>query len=147
VANIGLASRAVFWIFYAVTLAVFARRKKTFENLLLFSLLGYLSFFTFNTGVSDNHLFLAFVLSVILAAFNARYAWLAFVLLVTTNLNLLLFAGGARRAIRLPNTVAEHNFTAEFAAFNVLLFLALWTCCLFLGPGEARTQQPVRPAR
>jgi hypothetical protein len=50
--------RMFFYLSYALILIVFARQKKTFERLITYSMLGFMSYFVFNTGVHENHLFL-----------------------------------------------------------------------------------------
>jgi heme/copper-type cytochrome/quinol oxidase subunit 3 len=52
--------------FYAVAVFAFMKREKTLTNLIRYSLAGYLAYFIFNTGVHENHLFLAAILSSIL---------------------------------------------------------------------------------
>jgi hypothetical protein len=55
-----------FWTTYLLLLALFFHCEKTFTNLLVFSVLGYLCYYTFNTEVHENHLFLVAILAVVL---------------------------------------------------------------------------------
>ncbi len=73
---------------------------------LRFSLVGYLVYFMCSAGVHENHLFLAGLLSIALTWQNSRWAWVAVVIGLAANLNLVAFYGwrGAG-ATRLVNGV------------------------------------------
>jgi hypothetical protein len=58
-----------------------------------FALAGYLVYFMCSAGVHENHLFLAVLLSLALAWQAPRYLWVAVVLAVAANLNLVAFYG------------------------------------------------------
>jgi hypothetical protein len=61
-----------FVAFYVWAWVASVRQPKSFGRLLRFSLVGYLAYFTFNTGVHENHLFLAVIVAVALYAKRVR---------------------------------------------------------------------------
>jgi hypothetical protein len=88
-----LFAKGIFAAGFCYTLFIFMRVKNSFENLLIFSLAGYLLYFTFNTGVHENHLFLALLLAVLLTAINASYLSLTVFIALAMNINMLFFYG------------------------------------------------------
>jgi hypothetical protein len=86
-------SRLLFGSAYLAAVYLAARRENTFENVLMTSLLGFLSYFTFNIGVHENHLFVATVLVFLLYVENRRRGPLAAFIILYSNLNLFLFYG------------------------------------------------------
>lgn len=74
---------------------------RTAGGFVRFALAGYLVYFMCSAGVHENHLFLAVLLSLALAWQAPRYLWVAAVLAVAANLNLVAFygwdGGGAER--------------------------------------------------
>ncbi len=91
--SIVLVPRLLFWGTFATAILVYSRREKTFEHLMRWSLLGYLSYFMLNTGVHENHLIMAVLLSSVLFWMNAEYRWLLLWVTLAGNLNLLVFYG------------------------------------------------------
>lgn len=121
-------SKIAFYVFYAVALIVFPRRQRSFDDLLRFTIVGYLAYFTFNTGVHENHLFIAALLGVILYQFSPRDVYAALILVLSANLNLIVFYGfngGATYTRQIGVDIA-----LPLALFNVVFFLVLWvaTC-------------------
>jgi len=107
-------------------LFIFYRIKSHFESLLAFMLAGYLLYFTFNTGVHENHLFIAVILSVLLAALNKRYYPISLLIILAFNINLILFYGlNGRMVINrvLFNTLDP---TLVFALANTITFTWIW---------------------
>jgi hypothetical protein len=91
--SIVLVPKLLFYGTFATALLVYSRREKTFEQLVRWSLLGYLSYFMLNTGVHENHLSIAVLLSSVLFWMNAERGWLLLWVTLASNLNLLLFYG------------------------------------------------------
>jgi len=122
----------LFFLSYISVMASFLRRDKTFEAMINFSLTGYLAYFIFNTGVHENHLFLAAILSVILFWVNRDRLFVMVILLLMSNINLFVFYGitgsglGFSRAI--ANTV---DVALLLSIFNVSFFLVLWGMNVF----------------
>jgi hypothetical protein len=91
--NIVLVPRLLFAGAFATATFAHMRREKTFEQFVRWSLFGYWSYFMLNTGVHENHLFLAVLLSIVLFSLKPGYGPLMLLLIVASNLNLLLFYG------------------------------------------------------
>ena len=66
---------------------------RTSAGFVRFALAGYLVYFMCSAGVHENHLFLASLLSIVLAWQTPRFLWVAVVLAVAANLNLVAFYG------------------------------------------------------
>jgi len=121
--KITLLPRMIFTVVYFVTLLKFFRTEKTFENLLLFSILTYLAYFLFNIGVHENHLFLIVILSLLLLWLNAKHLMLAVVIIFINNINLWIFSGFDGSAFGLNRGIWPISFMLSF--LNLLLFLIL----------------------
>lgn len=85
-----------FVIFYLLTLYAFVRSQKTLDDLYRFMLAGFFTYFMLNTGVHENHLYLAMMLALLLAARQKRYLPVAGLMILAMNINLLLFQGLGR---------------------------------------------------
>ncbi|MBI4707810.1 MAG: hypothetical protein HY761_07805 [Candidatus Omnitrophica bacterium] len=55
-----LIPKLLFFISYAIAFLAFFKKEKSFENLIYYSLVGFLAYFIFNTGAHENHLFIIF---------------------------------------------------------------------------------------
>jgi hypothetical protein len=87
-------TRCLFALAMLVVLAAFWRGSRTFEQLLAASIAGLLAYFLFNTGVHENHLFLACLLSVVglwLLPLVLRTPLL--IVIAMTQVNLVAFYG------------------------------------------------------
>src|SRR5438876_10605631 len=51
-----LPEKILFYVSYGAILIAFALQKKTVKELIVYSMLGYLSYLLFNTGAAGNHL-------------------------------------------------------------------------------------------
>jgi len=120
-----LLSRAVFLLGYALALLAFLRSRRLPLQLLQYSLLGYLVYFVFNLGVHENHLFLAVILSLLLAHHDARWRTLATYLAIALNLN-LLFSYGLTGHASLPHVLYEtFDLGIICATLNTLVCIGL----------------------
>ena len=108
---------------YAAILFVFARQTKSFERLIVYSMLGYMAYFTFNTGVHENHLFLICCLAWILVCIQPEQLVRSISLTLAANANLFLFYGVF--GDRLQRVIAGVDITIFFAIANICLFLGL----------------------
>lgn len=134
---ITLVPRLLFVLGYATTLVAFFRREKTFGNLLLFSIVGYLAYFTFNTGVHENHLFVAALLSIVLYWATAGHFRLMVYALAMSNINLILFYGADGRGLGFSRAIAGTvDVALVLAVFNVGVFLALILAILTAPPDD-----------
>ncbi len=123
--EINLLPKLLFILFYSITLVTFFRRDKNFEGFLKFSLIAYLSYFIFNTGVHENHLFLVIILSFVLFWSNRNNFLLMIVMILMSNLNLFLFYGINGAGInRVINNTLDVAF--PFSILNVILFFVFW---------------------
>ena len=118
-----LPEKILFYLSYAAILIAFARRKKTFERLLVYSMLGYFSYFLFNTGVHENHLFPVVCLAWILVFIDSNQLVRAINLSVAANINLFLFFGAFGQ--RINTVIAGVDATLWFALANIGLFIGL----------------------
>jgi hypothetical protein len=121
-----LAPRLLFFLFYAVTLVVFIRRDKGFEELINFSLIGYFAYYSFNPGVHENHLFLIAVLSIVLFWLNREHFMVMLILIVMSNINLVLFYGLDGTGLGFSRVIANVDIALLLSLFNVNFFLMLW---------------------
>jgi hypothetical protein len=113
-------NKVLFYLSYGAILFAFVRQTKTFERLILYSMLGYFAYFSFNTGVHENHLFLLSCLAWILAFIEPAQLLRAINFAVAMNANLFLFYGAF--GSRLNPVVAGFDITLLFAAANICLF-------------------------
>jgi hypothetical protein len=118
-----LPEKILFYLSYAAILIAFALQKKTFKRLIVYSMLGYLSYFLFNTGVHENHLFPIACLAWILVFIDSSQLVRAINLSIAANSNLFLFAGVFGHGVRC--VIAGIDITLWFALANIGLFVGL----------------------
>ena len=119
-------SKILFMVFYVSSLWMFWRSEKRWQELLQYSLLGYLGYFVFNLGVHENHLFLAVLLAILLAVEQLRWRPLLFAIIILFNLN-LLFSYGVSGNSSLPHVIAQtFDITFILACVSLLLAAYLW---------------------
>jgi hypothetical protein len=118
-----LPEKILFYLSYAAILIAFVLQKKTFRQLLVYSMLGYLSYFLFNTGVHENHLFPIACLAWILVLIDSGQLLRAINLSIAANINLFLFAGAFGQGVRC--VIAGVDITLLFALANIGLFVGL----------------------
>src|SRR5205085_880961 len=107
---------------YAVVLIAFFQRPKTYERLIRYSMLGYMCYFIFNTGVHENHLFIVVCLAWILVFLNSAY-WLESInLSLAANINTIIFYGVFGTGLGFSRVVAGLDITVLFAIANIFLF-------------------------
>ena len=114
--------KILFYLSYAAILIGFARGSKTFQRLVTYSILGYLAYFCFNTGVHENHLFLICCLAWILVFLSPAQLTRGLSLTLAANANLFLFYG-----------VLGDRLQRVFAGIDITLFFAVANLCLFAG--------------
>lgn len=113
-------NKILFYLSYAAVLFVFARQAKTFERLLVYSMLGYLAYFSFNTGVHENHLFLVCCLAWMLVFVEPTELVRCINFSLAANANLFLFFGVFGQ--RLNPIIAGVDITLLFVLANLCLF-------------------------
>jgi hypothetical protein len=136
-----LFSRVLFFSAYVTTLVAFCRGERTFEDLLRFSLIGYLAYYVFNIGVHENHLFIPVVIVVILFWLNRGYVGLAATVILMSNINLLVFYGVD--GIGFYRVVGETlDMALLFAVYNTSFFVVLWASNVFVNEAPKAGQPP-----
>jgi hypothetical protein len=115
-----LPERFLFYLSYIAIVITFALQKKTFRKLVVYSMLGYLSYFLFNAGVHENHLFLVCCLAWILVFVDQDQLPRAINLSIAANANLFLFFGAFGQ--RLSPVIAGIDVTLLFTFANLCLF-------------------------
>ena len=111
---------------FVITLGVFLRRKANAENLLLSLVTVYFAYYILNTGVHENHLFIAAVLALVLAGLHERYLSLALVLNLINIINLLLFYPFYEDVLKRGSLVFHTDIGLVMAVFNTLFFFYFW---------------------
>jgi hypothetical protein len=112
--------KILFYLSYAAIVFVFTRQRKTFGRLVAYSMLGYLAYFSFNTGVHENHLFLVCCLASILVFLEPEQLVRGINFSLAANANLFLFYGVFGQ--RLNPVIAGVDITLLFAVANLCLF-------------------------
>jgi hypothetical protein len=130
--------KLIFGIVYLVTLLAFLKRKKSFENLILFALLGYVTYFMLDSGVHENHLFIGTILGVVLYSINPKYKHVALFLSLFSNLNLFLFYGIHGSGFGLEH-VWGIDLTVVLSGVGLILFVILLIRSLRIQPVENQT--------
>ncbi|HEV2047596.1 MAG TPA: hypothetical protein VGQ95_13495 [Chthoniobacterales bacterium] len=120
-----LPEKILFYASYSAVFVVFARQKKTFERLIVYSVLGYMAYFVFNSGVHENHLFLVVCLAWILVFVNSGHLLRCLSLSLAANINPILFYGPFGRGLQFQRVVAGVDVTLLFAVANLCLFVGL----------------------
>jgi hypothetical protein len=86
--------KVAFLVLYAYSVYRFFRNEeKTFEDLIKYMILGYLTYFMWNTGVHQNHLFIGSLLYGLLVCFHKRYLGEYLFWEIYAVVNLFLFYG------------------------------------------------------
>jgi hypothetical protein len=85
--------KTIFGAQFAWLLWRHARGPVSFERTLAYSLAGFLAYITLNTGVHENHWFVACLVAMVLASLRQRWIWPAAAVCVLANVNLVLFYG------------------------------------------------------
>ncbi|HET9495476.1 MAG TPA: hypothetical protein VFR15_14690 [Chloroflexia bacterium] len=135
-------TRVVFWAAMAAVLVLWFRAEKTFENLMLFLLLGYLTYFTLGTGAHENHLFPAVLLAAVLAHVNARYVPVFVTWALAANVNLFLFYGIDGRTLPFSRMLWDFDTSVLLAAVNVALFVGYFVLVMQRQRELARSAVP-----
>ena len=116
--------KILFWLIFAAILVLWFRAPKSFENMMLFSLLGYLAYFTFGIGAHENHLFVAVLLAAVLAHLSKAYIPVFVTWALAANINLFVFYGIDGRTLPFSRLVWGFDTSIALAAINVILFVA-----------------------
>lgn len=126
------AIQLVFILFYLGALWRLFKMRASFAGAIECSLAGYLSYFIFNIGVHENHLFLATILAVVAAALARDKSLRAVLIVGISNLNLIAFYGFTGSPLTFSPVVGV-DVSIIFSAVNVLLFLFFWSDLVLRG--------------
>jgi hypothetical protein len=129
--------KLIFVLFYLGALWRLFRSRTSFPAAIECSLVGYLSYFMFNIGVHENHLFLATILAVMAAALLPGKVWRATFIVAASNLNLFAFYGFTGSPLPFSPVVGI-DVSILFSAVNVALFLFVWSDLVFRDPSWMR---------
>jgi hypothetical protein len=133
-----LLPKVLFLGFYATAVVLALRRPKTMANGLRFALLGYLAYFTFNTGVHENHLFPAVILAVMLYWHDRSQAATAAAIALLSNVNLVLFYGVDGTGYRFGRLVAGVDVALVLSIAVTLFVLSLFAAAACADPSRGR---------
>jgi hypothetical protein len=119
------AIRLVFLLFYLGVLWRLLKIRRSFAGAIECALAGYLSYFMFNIGVHENHLFLAAVLAVVAAGLEPNWRLGAVLIVAISNFNLIAFYGFTGTPLPFPPVVGV-DVSIIFSLVNLVLFLLFW---------------------
>ncbi len=114
-----------FSLFFIATLVAFWRSEKTFTDLLFFCVIGFFTYFTLNTGVHENHLFLPIAIALFLCSIEKRFMSIAILLIVIMNFNLLVFYGVGIKTISAYRDIGM-DITVLLSVAVTLLWANWW---------------------
>ena len=132
-ALVTLPEKLLFYLSYAVIFVVFARGIKSFQRLIVYSMLGYLAYFSFNSGVHENHLFLVCCLAWILVFLEPIQLARGINFSIAANANLILFFGLDGHTSSSVSGLDRVGINSVIAGLDVTLLFALANLCLFVG--------------
>src|SRR5947209_6898801 len=112
-------NKIVFYLIYLAVLAGFVLRNNSFERLVIYSMLGFLAYFSFNMSVHENHLFLVCCLAWILVLIEPTQLVRCLNFCIAANANLLLFYGVFGH--RINPVLGGLDITLLFAIANLAL--------------------------
>ena len=96
--------KIIFWIGFGTVVIRAMRSEKTFKNCLLFSIIGLMTYVIWNSGVHENHLFVAVVLAYMLMLHerSREHRAIVTILVVMFNVNLFVFYGVTGTELQSP---------------------------------------------
>jgi len=86
-------SKLAFFSAYGLSLALFLRSDRSFRDLLICCLTGYICYFMFNTGVHENHLFIGVVLALLAYGIGCIDPMILLPIVILGVINPILFYG------------------------------------------------------
>jgi hypothetical protein len=117
------------------------RRPKTFTNAIFYTFLAFLSYFMFNTGVHENHLYIGTLLAAILYAQDKEQAATFVIWALVANANLYFFYGTIGNNVPF-NRVAFVDIALLLSILNLVMYLALFLPVLRHDPYAPATELP-----
>jgi hypothetical protein len=130
--------KMMFLIVFITVIVLAIRSKKTFNNCLLFSIVGVVTYSIWNSGVHENHLFVAVILAYMLVLHErTQDNWsIVTILAVMFNINLFVFYGvtGTTLQSRVVGVDLSVLLAILYAVVWLLLMVYVW------GPAQSRKQ-------
>jgi hypothetical protein len=130
-ASVKLIPKLIFFLVYALTVVKYFLGEKSFARLLWFSLLGFWAYLTFNTGVHENHWFVAIVLAPLLYWADRKHLYTTLTVLLIGNVNLFVFNGLDGAENEFSRVVSGVDMALVIAVFNVVVFALYWAYAMF----------------
>jgi|GEM_PF-646689 hypothetical protein len=146
-----LGPKILFATFYATALGVMLRGPHSFLRWVKFALLGYLAYFIFNTGVHENHLYLASVLGIVLWHLAPEMNRLALVWSTLCWVNIQLFYDPTGHRLNARRLVEGMDPALPLAILVTLFFVYFFVRMLrddgvrFALPHAARLKRRAAP--
>ncbi|MDQ7250923.1 hypothetical protein [Dongia sedimenti] len=134
-------SKAAFALCYCLLLRRYMHGTKAFSLTLLFATAGFLAYFALNTGVHENHLYVACVLALLLGHFVPQLRFPAAMVAALNWVNLVLFYGMAGPGLGFSR-VYGIDISIPFTALTLAVCGCYWWVALRSqgvagGPGRA----------
>jgi hypothetical protein len=121
--SVAVYPKLLFAALFLFCLYRFFRSPKTFETFLLYSFTGFITYFVMNTGVHENHLYIAVILAALRVWLNRAYYPMFLTWAIVANLNLVLFYGLDGRGLRFSRVVGGLDLSLVMALVILLLYL------------------------
>ena len=117
--------KIIFSIVFATIIISAIRADKTFNNCILFSIIGLVTYVIWNSGVHENHLFVAVILAYMLMLHQrTREHWaIVTVLAVMFNVNMFVFYGVTGTKLQSP--VVGVDLSGVLAMLHAVAWLLL----------------------
>ena len=116
--------KSLFYLSFIATIALYLRSEKTYNRTLLFSVIGFTSYFLFNTGVHENHLFAPVLVLIALAGIMPEMRRVALSFAAIFNTNALAFYGFDGNGIASFRVVQGIDTTAPLACLVTIYLFA-----------------------
>jgi hypothetical protein len=138
-----LVPKLLFGLFYGACGLIWLRRPKSFERMIVFMLLGFLSYFILNTGVHENHLYVAAVLGIVAWHLDPVQNVLAPAWAVLNWVNIRLFYDLDGNRLLAERVIGGIDLALPLAIGFTLFFVYYYVKTLHAD--QATANQPARP--
>jgi hypothetical protein len=128
-------SKVLLIIFYGLLLRRYIQTSRGFETTLCFATAGCLTYFAVNTGVHENHLYIASVLGLLAGYFIKHLRFISGLIAGLNNVNLLLFYGLTGDGLGFSR-VCGIDISLPFAILGVVLCGYYWWTVMGCGAAE-----------
>jgi hypothetical protein len=117
--------KIIFWILFITVVVQSMRREQTFKNCLPFLIIGLVTYVIWNSGVHENHLFVAVILAymLMLHEYTRKHWAIATILAIMFNVNMFVFYGVT--GTKLQSSVAGVDLSGALAMVYAVAWLLL----------------------